>query len=408
MKPERSVCEERRWLGQIGFVRTPTLVEKEERKMKRSISILIAATLFLTCGVAQSAQDKIIFAIAGPMTGDAAAVGMQMRYGANIAVDEINAAGGVKGKKLEYIVGDDMANPNQATIIAQKFAADKSLLFILGHDNSGCSISALPTYQKAGLPVVSPTNTNPKVTALGFKNYMRIIANDNLIVEQQVLLAVKELGFTKPAVIWENTDYGKGEREVAFRKLKELGITPVGDESFVPEMDRDFSAQATKFKGAGADVVLFMGQYTAGGLFIKQAKNLGLAAQVVGSNGISNPKLIEIAGPASEGVYAQSAFDPYDERPAQATFIKKYMSRYKDAPGEWGAHSYDVVYLAKKAYEMGGTDRPSFIKKMHEIKAFPGITGTIEFDANGDVPGKNVMVLVVKDGKFKGYVPKKY
>jgi len=376
--------------------------------MKRGIILLMAAFLFLASGNAVSAQEKILFAIAGPMTGDSAAQGIQMRNGATIAVDEINAAGGINGKKLEYIVGDDVANPNQATVVAQKFASDNQILFILGHNNSGCSISALPIYQKAGLPVISPTNTNPTITSMGYKNYMRVIVDDDAIVAQQVLLAVKELGFKKPVAIWENTDYGKGMRDVANKKLKELNIPILADESYVPGVDRDYSAQATKFKGLGADVVLFMGEYTAGALFAKQAKNLGLSAQIVCGSGCSNPKLIEIAGPAAEGFWALTTFDPNDERPAQAAFIKKYTSRYKDAPGEWAAHSYDIVYLVKKAYEMGGTDRPSLIKKLHEVKAFPGVTGTIQFDDKGDVSGKLVMVLVVKGGKFTTYVPKKF
>ena len=376
--------------------------------MKRGVILLMAAFLFLASGNAVSAQEKILFAIAGPMTGDSAAQGIQMRNGATIAVDEINAAGGINGKKLEYIVGDDVANPNQATVVAQKFASDNQILFILGHNNSGCSISALPIYQKAGLPVISPTNTNPTITSMGYKNYMRVIVDDDAIVAQQVLLAVKELGFKKPVAIWENTDYGKGMRDVANKKLKELNIPILADESYVPGVDRDYSAQATKFKGLGADVVLFMGEYTAGALFAKQAKNLGLSAQIVCGSGCSNPKLIEIAGPAAEGFWALTTFDPNDERPAQAAFIKKYTSRYKDAPGEWAAHSYDIVYLVKKAYEMGGTDRPSLIKKLHEVKAFPGVTGTIQFDDKGDVSGKLVMVLVVKGGKFTTYVPKKF
>jgi len=376
-------------------------------KRVQVLMLLTVAFAFLICGPAITFGQNIKFAVVSPMTGDSAAQGIQIKNGATLAVDEINAKG-IKGKKLEFIVGDDMANPNQATLVAQKFAADKTLLFVLGHNNSGCSISALPIYQKAGLPLISPTNTNPTITDMGYKNYFRVIANDDLIVEQQVLLAVKELGLKKPVVIWENTDYGKGMRDVALRKLQQLNIPLLGNESFVPGVDRDYSAQATKFKGTGCDVVFFMGEYTAGALFAKQGKNLGLTAQIVAGSGCSNPKLIEIAGTAAEGFYALTTFDPNDTRPVQAAFIKKYTGLYKDAPGEWSSHAYDIVYLVKKAYEAGGTDRPSLIQKLHEVKAFPGVTGTIEFDARGDVPGKKVMVLVVKNGTFNTIVPTKY
>jgi branched-chain amino acid transport system substrate-binding protein len=364
--------------------------------------------LLLTLTPLSLAADKILFAICGPMTGDSAAIGIQEKNGAIIAVDEINAAGGISGKKLEFIVGDDMANPNQATILAQKLASNKDILFVLGHVNSGCSLSALPIYEKVGLPVISPTNTNPTITEMGYKNYFRIIASDDLIVKQQVLLGVKELGIKKPAIIWENTDYGKGMRDVALKNLKQMGIAMVGDESYVPGVDRDYSAQVTKFKGAGADGVFFMGEYTAAALFLKQAKTLGLNAQVVGGSGASNPKLLEIAGPAAEGFYALTCFDPNDKRPVQAEFIQKYTTRFRDKPGEWSSHAYDVVYLVKKVYEMGGTTREKLIQYLHKVKAFPGITGVIEFDEKGDVPGKKVMVLVVKKGDFQTYIPTKY
>lgn len=371
-------------------------------------------TLFLTLAFVLAltsfglAAGRILFAVTGPMTGDSAAIGIQEKNGATIAVDEINAAGGIGGKKLEFVVGDDIANPNQASILAQKLSDNDEILFILGHVNSGCSLSALPIYEKVGLPIISPTNTNPTITDMGYKNYFRIIASDSLIVKQQVLMGVKELGMKRPAVIWENTDYGKGMRDEVIKNLKDFGLSLVGDESYVPGVDRDYSAQVTKFKGARADGVFICGEYTAAALFLKQAKALGLNVKAVGGSGCSNPKLIEIAGQAAEGFFALTCFDPNDKRPAQAAFIKKYTSRYKDEPGEWSSHAYDVVYLVKKAYETGGTTREKLITALHKVKAFQGITGVIEFDAKGDVPGKKVMVLEVKKGEFATYLPTKY
>ena len=372
------------------------------------LSMFILMLIFVFSASCFSAE-KIIFAVVGPMTGDSAAQGIQMQNAAKLAVQEINGSGGVGGKEFEFIVGDDVANPNQAVLIAQKFSSNKDILFVLGHNNSSCSISALPTWEKAGIPLISPTNTNPTITQLGHKNYFRVIVNDDLIIKQLSQLAVVELGFKNIAVIWENSDYGKGMRDVAVKAVPELGAKVLADETYVPAVDRDYSAQITKFKGAGVDCVLFLGEYTAGALFLKQAVNLGFNAKVVGSSGCSNPKLIEIAGEAAEGFYATSGFDPNDKREQQAKFIKGFEAFSKDKPGEWGAHAYDIVYMVKKAIEMGGTTREKLIQVLHQSDfEYDGVTGKIKFDANGDVPGKFSLVLKVVGGEFTTFVPTKF
>jgi len=372
------------------------------------LSILILMLIFVF-SVSCFSAEKILFAVVGPMTGDSAAQGIQMQNATKLAVQEINGSGGVDGKEFEFIVGDDVANPNQAVMLAQKFSSNKDILFVLGHNNSSCSISALPTWEKAGIPLISPTNTNPTITKLGHKNYFRVIANDDIMINQLSKLAVIELGFKNLAVIWENSDYGKGMRDVAVKAIPELGAKVLGDETYVPAVDRDYSSQITKFKGAGVDCVLFLGEYTAGALFLKQSKNLGFNAKVVGSSGCSNPKLIEIAGEASEGFYAISGFDPNDKREKQAKFIKGFETLSKDKPGEWGAHAYDIVYMVKKAIEMGGTTREKLIQVLHQDDfEYDGVTGMIKFDVNGDVPGKNSLVLKVKGGEFTTFVPSKF
>lgn len=381
-------------------------------KIKKAALGLLILTLVITasgCGAgsADKSSDTIKFAIVGPMTGDSATYGLQEKNGADIAVQEINAAGGIDGKKLEYIVGDDVGNPNQATILAQKNVTDDSLLFILGHPTSGSTLAALPTYQKAGLPMITPSATNPTLTKQGFDNFFRVITNDDIIVSQQVELAITELGGKKPALIWDNSDYGKGMHDAAVAKLKEMNVTPVGDESFVPGVDRDFSAQITKFKGAGADTVLFLGDYTGAALFAQQNISLGLNAQMVGPSSTLSPKLLEIGGKAVENFYTMSAFDPNNPSDKIQTFVKKYKEKYNEEPGEWSSHAYDIVYLVKAAYEAGGTTRESLMAKLHELKGFEGVTGKIEFDKDGEVSGKKVMMLVVKDGKFESYTPTK-
>jgi branched-chain amino acid transport system substrate-binding protein len=373
-----------------------------KNKFVLSLCILILAVMF---SASCFAAEKILFVVVGPMTGDSAAMGIQIEKAVRLAVNEINGSGGVNGKEFDFIVGDDMANPNQAVLVAQKFSENKNLLFVLGHNNSGCSIAALPTWEKAGLPVISGGNSNPTITRLGHKNYFRIIASDDTNINFLTRLAVIELGFKKLAVIWENTDYGRGMRDIAVKISPELGAKVLGDESYVPGVDRDYSSQIVKFKGAGVDCVLILGEYTAGALFLKQARNLGFNAQIIGSNGCSNPKLIEIAGETAEGFYAVTCFDPNDQRPKQAKFIRDYKALFNDEVGEWGAYPYDVVYLVKKAIEMGGTTREKLIEVLHRPDfEYDGVTGLTKFDEFGDVPGKQSLFLKVENGEFKTYV----
>lgn len=376
--------------------------------MRNALIVALVSAGILTAADARAA-DTIKFALAAPLTGDTAAQGLQDRAGAELAVAEINATGGVKGKKLEMTAFDDQANPQQATIVAAKIASEGDYLFVLGHNNSGCSLAGLPAYANVGLPVISPANTAPTLTDLGYKNYFRIIANDLLTAQQLADLGVKEKGLKKAGILWENTDYGKSLHDLIESALKSRGVQIVGDESFVPGVDRDYSAQLTKFKGAGVDSIYMMTEYTASALILKQARTLGLQAQAFGSSGASNPKLIELAGPAAEGAIVVSAFDPNDQRPKQVAFIQKFMGKKNgERPGEWGAHSYDIVYLVKAAIESGATDRASLITKLHALKGFEGVTGLTEFNDKGDVPGKKMVTLRVENGKFVYFKPTKY
>ena len=166
--------------------------------MKRSVFIIVSclSLLFAFTSVGL-AKDTIKFAVVGPMTGDGAAMGIHERNGAQLAVDEINAAGGVNGKMLEFIVGDDDQNPNLATLVAQKVTSDKDVLFTVGHINSSCSLSSLPIYEKKGVALISGSNTNPQLTQLGHKNYFRIIASDTIAVKQIFSVGTEILGIKK-------------------------------------------------------------------------------------------------------------------------------------------------------------------------------------------------------------------
>ena len=381
----------------------------EEKIVKNKIVLsLCILILVVTFSASCFAAEKILFALVGPMTGDSAAIGIQMENAVKLAVNEINESGGINGKEFKYIVGDDEANPNQAIIIAQKFSTNDDILYVLGPNNSSCALSSLPTWTKVGMPVISPNTTNPKLTKLGYENFLRICPTDDALQTELAELAVTELGFENIAIVWENTDYGKDSRDVIVKTITELGGKVAGDETYVPGVDRDYSSQITKFKGAGVDCVLIVGEYTAGALFLKQSQNLGFNAKIIGAHGFANPKLLEIAGEDAEDFIALSNFDPNDKRPQQAKFIENYNTLFGEKPGEYSAFSYDIVYMVKKAIEMGGTTREKLIEVLHKSDfEYNGVTGSIRFDENGDISGKKALVLEVKDGDFVIFDPTK-
>lgn len=382
-----------------------------------SISLSVITALSLTaCGASGSSSSSsdsssssasggktYTLAVCGPMTGDSANNGTQFQRAAEMAVESINSAGGIgaNGDQLKIVVGDDQANNEQGLIIAQKFASDDSILGIVGHNNSGVTMACLQTYSEYGMPVCSPTCTATALSQQGYDNFFRVILSDKDYKTQFAKMGIEKLGAKKPAIIWENTDYGQGGRDVVAAYLEEKGIDIVQDLSYNPSTDRDFSAQITKMKESGVDLVYVLsGEYTAGALFTKQAKTLGLDATLLGAGDCYNPNFLDIAGDSAEGFYCLTAFDATNTDPTIQKFVSDYYAKYNEMPGEWAAHAYDAVQVYAKAIEAGATDRASCIEKMRSVK-FEGVSGHIEFDANGDVVGKTTFFTQIKDGAFK-------
>lgn len=357
-------------------------------------------------GDTESAGGKTYtLAVCGPMTGDSANNGTQFQRAAQMAVDEINSAGGIgeNGDQLALVIGDDQAQTTQGLIVAQKFASDDSVLGIVGHNNSGVTMACLETYAEYNMPVCSPTCTATDLSQNGYENFFRVIMSDVDYKSQYAQIGVEKFGAKKPAIFWENTDYGQGGRDVVAKYLEDAGVEIVEDLSYNPSTDRDFSAQITKMKESGVDLVYVLsGEYTAGALFTKQAKTLGLEATLFGAGDCYNPNFLEIAGDAAEGFYCLTAFDATNPDEAIQEFVEKYSSEFDEMPGEWAAHAYDTVMVYAKAIEAGATDRASCIEKMRDV-TFEGVSGHIEFNEDGDVVGKETFLTEIKDGAFVSY-----
>jgi branched-chain amino acid transport system substrate-binding protein len=342
----------------------------------------------------------IKLAMAAPLTGDYANFGLSDIEGMQLAVDEINAKGGVLGKKIELIRGDDKGDSKEAVSVAQKFVNDKDLVAVLGHFFSGCSLAAGPIYQKAGIPMLAVASTNPKVPLTG--DYVfRINVGDNYQGSQLAEWLYTKKGKKSIAVVYDNNDYGKGVYDAFRGKLEQLGGKIVDTETYVGGQDKDFSVIITKAKQAKPEALVIAGYYSDAALLVTQAKRLGLDVMTVGSDSIYSDDFTKIGGKAVEGVYTVGYFHASDPRPKAQEFVRKYKEKYNKVPDAWAPYAYDAVYVIADAITRAGSvDRGKVRNALAQTKGFEGASGVTTFNENREPAGKDLIVLKVKDGSF--------
>lgn len=370
-----------------------------------AILALVAALLVIAgCGSkssGSSGSSAAVFkvGVAGPMTGQYATYGASHKAGAQIAIDELNAAGGVNGGKAEMVLGDDLGDPQQAVLVAQKFIGDKSLVVVDGHQFSGATIAAGAKYQAAGLPMISPSATNPDITDLG-SFIWRICMTDAVQGAGLAKYSVDTLGKKQIAVIYDNSDYGRGLADAYASGVTSGGGTIVAKQQYATG-DTDFKAQLTKIKAANPDLLFMSGYYPEGSKIAQQARELGMTVQLLGSDGYASDQLPKLGGAAVNGMLVSTFFDYTKQDPAVQKFVAAYKAKYAGANPDWfAANSYDVVMLAAAAAKKAGkNDRTAINDALGSLGTYQGISGPITFDKNGDVQ-KPLSIVVVKDGQL--------
>jgi branched-chain amino acid transport system substrate-binding protein len=354
---------------------------------------------------AVQSNEPIVFGMVAPMTGDAAEYGTQLERGVRLAVDEINAAGGINGRQVELDICDDKCDPYEASLCAQKMTANEKIFAVIGHVCSSCTLAAGPIYDKAGLTDMTVSSTNPEVTKKGWTHVFRTVANDGMQGPLIADLAFNKLGKTKVAIIYANNDYGKGLLDATQPAVTKLGAEVVAVETFAPGVDKDFSAQLTKIAQAEPDTLVLLTDYSEGGLIVKQRIAAGLGdIAVIASGGNSHQSFIDLGGAGAEGVFFLNYFDADNPDKLVQEFVKKYVALYNEKPAtEIAPYGYEAPYIYKMAIEKGAT-KETLPEVMHTLK-YIGVTGTTEFGPDGDVLNKGQFVLIIKDGKFTSYVP---
>ncbi len=347
--------------------------------MKRTF-VLAALALALTATTAM-AQTKI--GVAGPMTGALAVYGQQMKNGAEMAVADITAKGGLLGKPLTLMIGDDQADPKQGVSVANKLAGDGAK-FVAGHLNSGVSIAASDVYAENGIVEISPSTTNPSFTDRGLSNVFRTCGRD----DQQgkvagAYIAAKYAG-KNVAIVNDKTTYGRGLAEETRKELNAHGQKEVLFEA-INGGDKDYGALVSKLKAAQADVVYFGGTHADAGLIIRQMRDQGVKAALMGGDGINSGELAAIAGvDAIDGTLMTFSPDPR-KIPGAAEVVARFRAKSIE-PEAFTLYTYAAVEVwAAAATEAGSTDAAKVSKVIHSGKPFKTVVGDLAYDAKGDI-----------------------
>jgi branched-chain amino acid transport system substrate-binding protein len=378
----------------------------------RSLKVVIVLTAlalslaFVAVGCKKPAEtgETIKIGLAAPMSGDAAAYGEIVKDGAMMKIDEINAAGGIDGKMLELVVGDDRCDPKEAAAVGQNFASNPEIVAIVGHVCSSAMLAAIPIYDVAGPAVISPTCTNINIgTASKNRWSFRDVYRDDFQGSFMAKYAKDVLGLKKVAIFYENNDYAIGLKDAFEAAAKEIGLEVVGSEAYTSD-SIDFTPQLTKFKELAPDGIFIAGYYEKGGLILSQAMKLGIKTQFMGADGLNNPELINIAKEAAEGFVASSPF-VYEAAGEEALKFKKdFEAKYNGLTPDWmAANAYDCVGILADVIAKVGTDRTAIRDGLQAMNSpetgYKGLTGITYFDKNGDCQ-KPAYVTVVKDGVF--------
>ena len=382
-------------------------------KMRHALAALAAAALLAACGKetppapkaeAPKAPENITVKIgaAAPLTGPQAHIGIDIRNGVQLAIEDANAAnleiGGIK-VRFEMVAEDDEANPTKATTVAQKLV-DAKVAAVVGHFNSGASIPASKIYSDAGIPQISPSSTNPKYTEQGFKTTFRVVAHDGQQGPTLARFAAKTLGAKTVAVIDDSTAYGQGLADNFEATAKALGMKVVAREQ-TTDKDTDFNAILTKIKGRKPDLIMFGGIDPQAGPMVKQMRDLGIKAKFIGGDGMQTPNFIKLAGNAAEGAMASIPGLPKDQMPGGKTFLEKYKAKFGQDVELFAPMGYDAVMVFVDAMKRAGsTDPAKFLPEVGKT-AYQGVIGPIAFDEKGDLRNGPITIYVVKKGQWE-------
>jgi branched-chain amino acid transport system substrate-binding protein len=361
---------------------------------------LLFASALVGLTFARAAEEPIRIGEYASITGKEASLGQSSHNGTMMAIDDLNAAGGVLGRPLLLITEDTQSKPGESATAAKKLISRDKVVALLGEVASSRSLEAAPVAQLAKVPMISPASTNPKVTETG--NYIfRTCFIDPFQGPVMAKFAQEKLRAQRVALMVSNSSaYSIGLAKFFREAFTANGGTIVLEQKYA-EGDKDFKAQLTAIKAAGVDAVFNPGYYNEGALIVLQARDLGLTLPIFGADSWEAEALIELGGKAIEGAYLCSHYSPADPSPRVQSFVQAYKKRFGTTPDSNASLGYDsVLVLVDAIKRAGSTDRAKIRDALAATKNFAAVTGNITIDAQRNA-SKNAVIIQVRNGKFE-------
>ena len=393
------------------------------RVVPRTVSLLaVLAALLAGCGGGGGQTEILVGGYMG-LTGNTATFGQSTKNAILLAVDEINAAGGIAGKKLKVTVEDDQSRPEEAATVVRKLISQDGVIAVLGDIPSSNSLAAAPICQEAGVPMITPSSTNPKVTATG--DYIfRVCFIDPFQGTVMARFAYEHKSVRRAAILRDvRSDYSMGLADFFIQTFTGLGGQIAGDQSY-SQGDTDFRPQLTDLKAQNPEAIFVPGYYNDVGLIVRQARELGITVPLLGGDGWDSPDLFKLGGEAVVNTFFSNHYSADDQSPRVQSFVTAYAARYGHKPDGLGALGYDAAQVlatalravaasdpaaferlvgpapaGAKAREERAAARSKLRDALAQVRDFPGVTGTISIDAERNAV-KSAVVLAVEPSGY--------
>jgi branched-chain amino acid transport system substrate-binding protein len=377
---------------------------------KSSLVVALLSVLFVACppkpesngapGSAAATTGEILIGEYGSLTGSEASFGQETHNAIMMAIEEVNAAGGVGGRKIRILTEDDQSKAEEAANAVTKLITQNNVVAVLGEVASSSSLAAAPICQANRVPMITPSSTNPTVTEKG--DYIfRVCFLDSYQGQSMANYLTNELKMKTAALLIDmRSDYSTGLAQFFEQQFMKNGGRIVARQSYA-KGDNDFRSQLTAVRAANPEVIFVPGYYNDIGQIAMQARDLGIHQPFAGGDGWESPKLIEIGGKALEGSFYSTHYFPSDPNPIIQKFVTKYRQQHNRTPDGLAALAYDAALIVVDAIKRAGTtDGPKLRDAIAATKDFQGVTGTITLGPDRNPQGKSMVIVEVQNGQL--------